>query len=61
MDDINKLMHLIAERCDIWEIVDLAEIGVDELLLRFRGSIIRNRSKFESYLDIYEYGDDTDE
>lgn len=62
MDDLNKLMHLIEERCDIWEVLDLAEIGMGELLLRFRGSIIANRTKFENYLDIYEYGDgDNDE
>lgn len=61
MDDIHKLMHLIAERCDLWEVLDLADIGMDELLLRFRGNIIANRHKFEAYLDIYEYGDDDDE
>jgi len=66
--DLEQLFHLIRERCDPYEILELCNIGVGELTLRFRGRIIDNRAKFEEYLDLYSWDleelydyDDTDD
>lgn len=56
MDSLQELFALIRDRCEPEEIVELAEIGMDELMLRFRGNIIDNRQKFEEFLDLYEGG-----
>ena len=68
MKDLEQLFHLIRERCDPYEILELCNIGVGELTLRFRGRIIDNRAKFEEYLDLYSWDleelydyDDTDD
>ena len=68
MKDLEQLFHLIRERCDPYEILELCNIGVGELTLRFRGRIIENRAKFEEYLDLYSWDleelydyDDTDD
>lgn len=53
MKDVERLFHLIRERCDMEEVLDLCGIGIGELTLRFRGRILENRDKFEEYLDIY--------
>jgi hypothetical protein len=66
--DLEQLFHLIRERCDPYEILELCNIGVGELTLRLRGRIIENRAKFEEYLDLYSWDleelydyDDTDD
>lgn len=68
MKDLEQLFHLIRERCDPYEILELCNIGVGELTLRLRGRIIENRAKFEEYLDLYSWDleelydyDDTDD
>jgi len=66
--DLEQLFHLIRERCDPYEILELCNIGVGELTLRLRRRIIENRAKFEEYLDLYSWDleelydyDDTDD
>ena len=68
MKDLEQLFHLIRERCDPYEILELCNIGVGELTLRLRRRIIENRAKFEEYLDLYSWDleelydyDDTDD
>ena len=56
MDGVVELLLLIRERCEPEEVLELADIGMEELLLRFRGKILDNREKFEEFLDIYEGG-----
>ena len=55
MKDLEQLFHLIQERCDPYEVLELCNIGIGELTLRFRGHIIKNREKFEEYLDLYAW------
>jgi hypothetical protein len=54
--DTEQLFHLIQERCDPYEVLELCNIGIGELTLRFRGRILENRQKFEEYLDVYSFG-----
>jgi hypothetical protein len=54
--DTEQLFHLIQERCDPYEVLELCNIGIGELTLRFRGRILENREKFEEYLDVYSFG-----
>lgn len=54
--EANELFDLIRERCDMDEVLDVAGIGMEELLLRFRGQILAHRDKFEDYLGLYEGG-----
>lgn len=56
MKDTEQLFHLIQERCDPYEVLELCNIGIGELTLRFRGRILENREKFEEYLDVYSFG-----
>ena len=56
MKDTEQLFHLIQERCDPYEVLELCSIGIGELTLRFRGRILENRDKFEEYLDVYSFG-----
>lgn len=56
MKDTEQLFHLIQERCDPYEVLELCNIGIGELTLRFRGRILENREKFEEYLDVYAFG-----
>ena len=56
MRDTEQLFHLIQERCDPYEVLELCNIGIGELTLRFRGRILENREKFEEYLDVYSFG-----
>lgn len=56
MKDTEQLFHLIQERCDPYEVLELCNIGIGELTLRFRGRILENRQKFEEYLDVYSFG-----
>lgn len=56
MKDTEQLFHLIQERCDPDEVLELCNIGIGELTLRFRGRILENREKFEEYLDVYSFG-----
>lgn len=56
MDDLAELFALIRDRCEPEEVLELADISIDELMLRFRGNIIENRERFEEFLDIYEGG-----
>ncbi len=51
--DQDKLFSLIADRCDLDDVLDLCGIGINELCLRLRGNILDNREKFEDFLDIY--------
>jgi hypothetical protein len=53
--DTEQLFHLIQERCDPYEVLELCNIGIGELTLRFRGRILENRDKFEEYLDLYAW------
>lgn len=55
MKDTEQLFHLIQERCDPYEVLELCNIGIGELTLRFRGRILENRDKFEEYLDLYTW------
>jgi len=54
--DTEQLFHLIQERCDPYEVLELCNIGIGELTLWFRGRILENRQKFEEYLDVYSFG-----
>jgi hypothetical protein len=54
--ETTELFALIRSRCEVEEIMELADIGVDELMLRFRGHILDHRERFEDYLDLYEGG-----
>jgi hypothetical protein len=56
MDNLGELFELIRARCEPEEVVELADISIDELLLRFRGNVIENRERFEVFLDVYEVG-----
>lgn len=56
MKDTEQLFHLIQERCDPYEVLELCNIGIGELTLWFRGRILENRQKFEEYLDVYSFG-----
>lgn len=53
MKDLEQLFHLIRERCETYEVLELCNIGIGELTLRFRGRIMENRDKFEEFLDLY--------
>jgi hypothetical protein len=53
--DLEQLFYLIRERCDPYEVLELCNIGIGELTLRFRGRIIENRDKFEEFLDLYSW------
>ena len=52
MED-NNLFQLIQDRLEPEEVVDLCDIGVGELSLLLRSHILKNRARFEDFLDIY--------
>lgn len=50
----DKLFQLIQDRMDMEEVIDLCGIGIGELCLRLRSTILDKRERFENYLDIYD-------
>lgn len=48
----NKLFHLIQERLDPDDVIDILGMGVGELCLRLRREILLNRKRFEDFLEI---------
>lgn len=57
MEDLERLLNRIEERCDPDEIIDVLGLSSSDLVEICRGHIIDKRGEFEDYLDIYE-GDD---
>ena len=55
------LFKLIRDRLEPEEVVDLAQVGIGELVLRLRGKILENRQRFEDFLDIYDEWEGDDE
>lgn len=55
------LFKLIRDRLEPEEVVDLAQVGIGELVLRLRGKILENRQRFEDFLDIYDEWEGYDE
>tara|TARA_R110000772_G_scaffold7665_2_gene25854 strand:+ start:8722 stop:8895 length:174 start_codon:yes stop_codon:yes gene_type:complete len=48
------LLEIIAERCDMDEILDLTQMNAYDLVEVLRDTILIHRESFEDYLDIYK-------
>jgi len=51
---VDSLLRTITERCDMEEVLDLAQVDIYELVEALRSNIMDNRGAFEDYLGIYE-------
>lgn len=50
----DSLLRIITERCDMEEVLDLAQVDIYELVDALRSNIMDNRGAFEDYLGIYK-------